>query len=126
MRLGRLDAETTANLGMINGGQATNIVADEVRIRGEARSHDPTRLAAQTEHMRACFAEAAAATPGAEAEVRVHMAYEPMVVSDGAPIMRLVHAAAAKTGRTLNAAGMGGGCDANILNRRGLEVVNLG
>ena len=126
MRLGRLDAETTANLGLISGGRAVNIVPDEVRIRGEARSHDLARLAAQTEHMRACFVEAAARHPGASAEVRVQTQYEPMVVPDDAPIMRLLTAAAERAGRTLTAAGMGGGCDANILNRRGLEVVNLG
>jgi tripeptide aminopeptidase len=49
-----------------------------------------------------------------------------MVVADDAPIMRLVTAAAERTGRVITSAGMGGGCDANILNRRGLEVVNLG
>jgi tripeptide aminopeptidase len=126
MRLGRLDAETTANLGIISGGRAVNIVPDEVRIRGEARSHDPERLAAQTEHMRRCFADAAARHPGATAEVTVHRQYEPMSVPDDAPIMRLVVAAAKRVGRTVEPAGMGGGCDANVLNRRGFEVVNLG
>jgi tripeptide aminopeptidase len=126
MQLGRLDAETTANLGLISGGRAVNIVPEEVRIRGEARSHDPERLAAQTDHMRACFVEAAARHPGSHVEFAVHGEYEPMVVPDDAPIMRLLSAAAARLGRTIAAAGMGGGCDANILNRRGLEVVNLG
>jgi len=126
MRLGRIDAETTANLGRIEGGRATNIVPDEVRVRGEARSHDLGRLAAQTEHMRACFEEAAARHPGARVEVQVEVAYEPMAVAEDSAIMRLVAAAAARTGRTIAAAGMGGGCDANVLNRRGLEVVNLG
>lgn len=126
MRLGRIDAETTANLGRIEGGRATNIVPDEVRVRGEARSHDLGRLAAQTEHMRRCFEEAAARHPGARVEVSVEGAYEPMDVPADAPILRIVKAAAERTGRTLTVAGMGGGCDANILNRRGLEVVNLG
>jgi tripeptide aminopeptidase len=126
MQLGRIDAETTANLGTIAGGRAVNIVPDQVRIRGEARSHDPARLAAQTAHMRACFEEAAARHPGARVEVTVHRQYEPMAVADDAPTMRLLMAAAARTGRSLTAAGMGGGCDANVLNRRGLEVVNLG
>ena len=126
MRLGRIDAETTANLGIIQGGRATNIVPDEVRVRGEARSHDAARLAAQTDHMRACFEEAAAAHPGARVEVQVEAAYDAMAVSDDSAIMRLVAAAAERTGRTITAAGMGGGCDANVLNRRGLEVVNLG
>ena len=126
MRLGRLDAETTANLGVISGGRAVNIVPEQVRIRGEARSHDLARLAAQTEHMRTCFEEAAAAYPGARIDFAVQGEYEPMVVPDDAPIMRRLFAAAERTGRTIVSAGMGGGCDANILNRRGLQVVNLG
>jgi len=126
MRLGRIDAETTANFGRIEGGRATNIIPDEVRLWGQARSHDPARLAAQVAHMRRCFEEAAARHPGATVEVVVESVYEPMAVPDDAPIMRLVRAAAARTGRTLGSAAMGGGCDANIFNRRGLEVVNLG
>jgi tripeptide aminopeptidase len=126
MRLGRIDAETTANIGRIEGGRATNIVPDEVHVRGEARSHDPARLAAQCAHMRTCFEEAAAAHPGARVEVHIESAYESMVVADDSAIMRLVAAAAERTGRTITPAGMGGGCDANVLNRRGLEVVNLG
>ena len=58
--------------------------------------------------------------------MRVTPSYEPMEVADDAPIMRLVRAAAARAGRTISRRRMGGGCDANILNRRGLEVVNLG
>ena len=49
MRLGRLDAETTANLGVIEGGLATNIVPDRVVVRGETRSLSPAKLEAQTE-----------------------------------------------------------------------------
>jgi tripeptide aminopeptidase len=126
MRLGRIDAETTANIGRIEGGRATNIIPDEVHVRGEARSHDLARLAAETAHMRACFEEAAARHPGARVEVSVDAAYAPMAVADDSAIMRLVAAAAERTGRTITPAGMGGGCDANVLNRRGLEVVNLG
>jgi tripeptide aminopeptidase len=126
MRLGRIDPETTANIGRIEGGRANNIVPDEVHVRGEARSHDLARLAEQTDHMRACFEEAAARHPGARVEVQVESAYEPMAVPEDSAIMRLVAAAAERTGRTITAAGMGGGCDANVLNRRGLEVVNLG
>jgi len=126
MRLGRIDPETTANLGLIQGGRAVNIVPEEVRIRGEARSHDLARLTAQTEHMRACFDQAAARHPGAQVEMTVRRDYEPMAVADDAPIMQLLTAAAVRAGHRITAAGMGGGCDANVLNRRGLEVVNLG
>lgn len=126
MRLGRIDDETTSNLGLVSGGRAVNIVPDEVRLRGEARSHDAAKLAEQTEHMRRRFVDAAARHPGASAEVTIHRQYDAMAVADDAPIMQLVRAAAKKIGRDVESAGMGGGCDANILNRRGFEVVNLG
>jgi tripeptide aminopeptidase len=127
MRLGRIDAETTANLGVIHGGRAVNIVPDEVRIRGEARSHDLARLAGQTAHMRACFEEAASRHPGASVDVSIVPMYEPMNVADDAAVLRLLRIAAERVGRPLHCARMGGGgCDANILNQRGFEVVNLG
>jgi tripeptide aminopeptidase len=126
MRYGRLDPETTASIGVIEGGRATNIVPDRVHVRCEARSHDPARLTAQTEHMRRCFEEAAARHAGARVEVKVTSPYQPMVVADDTPIMKLVAAAAERAGRPITSAAMGGGCDANVLNRRGLQVVNLG
>jgi len=126
MRLGRIDAETTANLGVVHGGRAVNIIPDEVVLRGEARSHDAKKLEAQCAHMLACFEEAAEQFPGARVSVTIETSYAAMHVSDDAPIMRLVRAAAARAGRSIESAGMGGGCDANILNHRGFEVVNLG
>src|SRR5205823_2267958 len=83
----------TANIGRIEGGRATNIIPDEVRVRGEARSHDLVRLAAQTDHMRACFEEAAARHPGARVEVQVEAAYQPMAVAEDSAIMQLAGAA---------------------------------
>src|SRR2546429_8839920 len=56
MRLGRLDAETTANLGLIEGGLATNIVPNRVRVRGETRSLSLEKLEAHSEHSRERFA----------------------------------------------------------------------
>ena len=126
MRLGRIDAETTANLGVVHGGRAVNIIPDEVVLRGEARSHDAKKLEAQCAHMLACFEEAAEQFPGARVSVTIETSYAAMHVSDDAPIMRLVRAAAVRAGRSIESAGMGGGCDANILNHRGFEVVNLG
>jgi len=126
MRLGRIDADTTANLGVIHGGRAVNIVPDEVRIRGQARSHDLARLAAQSAHMRACFEDAVARHPGSRVDVKIEPMYEPMNVPDDAPVLRLLRIAAERVGRPLHTGRTGGGCDANILNRRGFEVVNLG
>lgn len=134
MPLGRIDAETTANIGTINGGQATNIVAKKVVIEGEARSHDAAKLARQTETMVSCFEQAAKAaareidgvlvTPEVRAEVLSD--YPLMHVPRQAGILTLIEAAAARLGRSIEVKAAGGGSDANIFNGHGIETVILG
>lgn len=134
MRLGRIDAETTANLGLIEGGMAVNIVPNRVRVRAETRSRSLAKLEEQTRHMRRCFEEAAArhrATAGgrehvARVEARIERDYDRLDLPDDAPIVRLVERAAASLGKPLRTRATGGGCDANVLNGRGLTVANLG
>ena len=134
MRLGRIDDETTANVGVIKGGVATNVIPNQVRLSAEARSHDEGKLTAQCDHMRQCFEEAAARhrvvvdgrTITARVESSISRTYDRMHVADDAPIVRLATRAADGLGYQVTTAAMGGGCDANILNRRGLEVANLG
>ncbi len=134
MRLGRIDEETTANIGTIAGGQATNIVAKTVILEGEARSHDPGKLERQTAHMLACLEEAAqrsarevdGRTVRAEVRAEVTADYPRMAVSPEAPIVRLVQEAAAKLGRSIEVRAAGGGSDANIFNGYGIETVILG
>ena len=76
LKLGRLDEETTANIGRFEGGQATNIVCDEVTIFAEARSIDETKLNAQTAHMKETF-ERVAKEFGARAEVEPEGRHNP-------------------------------------------------
>ena len=133
MRLGRIDAETTANLGMIEGGLAVNIVPNRVRLRGEARSLSLQKLEAQTDHMRRCFEEAAGrhrARVGerlhtARAETRVERDYDRLDLPVDAPIVRLTERAAANLGKPFTTRATGGGSDANVLNGHGLQVANL-
>jgi len=133
MRLGRIDAETTANLGMLRGGLATNIVPNRVVVHGETRSLDESKLEAQTAHMRRCFEEAVArhavSVDGREhrarVEIEVERQYERLAVPDQAGIVRLMTAAAGALGRSLPTRATGGGSDANVFAARGLEVANL-
>lgn len=134
MRLGRIDDETTANIGAIRGGQAVNIVPRRVVVEGEARSHSVEKLAAQTAHMSECFREAARL--GAkqidgqpvEAEVRIEILsdYPLMAVPRNAPVITLVETAASRLGRSIEVRAAGGGSDANIFNAHGIETVILG
>src|SRR5256714_1962605 len=59
MKLGRIDEETTANIGLIEGGMATNIIPNLVVLKGEARSHSEEKLEAQTQHMKKCLDDVA-------------------------------------------------------------------
>ena len=69
MKLGRIDSETTANVGVIEGGKARNIIPEFVAIKAEARSRDEDKLKAQIDHMLHMF-EIEAAAVGARVNVK--------------------------------------------------------
>jgi len=133
MRLGRIDYETTANFGKIEGGVACNIVPGRVSLEGEARSHDPLKLEAQTAHMVACFERAADAmtrTIGDEVvrpqlRIDIQPDYPRMAVAEDAPVVRLAQDAATAAGQPLAIKLGGGGSDANIFNAHGIETIIL-
>jgi len=134
MRPGRIDEETTANLGTVHGGQATNIVPNRVVVEGEARSHNNEKLVRQTEHMVTCFEQAALKSSirregrieHASVKVEVTGDYPLMQVAEDAGIVQLVQRAGAALGRTIAVEAAGGGSDANIYNGHGIETVILG
>jgi tripeptide aminopeptidase len=133
MRLGRIDPETTANFGKIEGGVACNIVPGRVSLEGEARSHDSKKLAEQTAHMVACFERAAEAMTRAiggetirpQLRIDIQPDYPHMAVAEDAPVVRLAQAAAAAAGQKLSIKLGGGGSDANIFNGHGIETIIL-
>jgi len=133
MQLGRIDHETTANIGVIEGGMAVNIVPNSVVLRGEARSHSEEKLERQTQHMLECLRDAARRHVlelegrrfQANVEAKIDRDYDRMHVPDDSPIVRLVQTAAKNLHLELKTASTGGGCDANVLNQKGLEVANL-
>ena len=134
MKLGRIDEETTANIGVIRGGEATNIVTNLVTLRGEARSRSEEKLEAHTRHIIQCLEDAAArrevtvdgVTTRARVESHVTREYHAMDVADDSRVVQLVQQAAARMGLEVKTLASGGGCDANIFNRRGIECANLG
>ncbi|HEX8151126.1 MAG TPA: M20/M25/M40 family metallo-hydrolase [Pyrinomonadaceae bacterium] len=134
MKLFRIDDETTANIGVIRGGEATNIITNLVTLRGEARSLDDAKLDAQTAHIIKCCEDAAAkyevtvdgVTTKARVEAHVTREYHAMDVSDDSRVVKLVKEAAARMGLEVKTLASGGGCDANIFNKRGIECANLG
>ena len=125
MRLGRIDSETTANVGVIKGGEATNIVTEQVEILAEARSLDNEKLAVQSKHMKECF-EQGAAELGARAEVKVTRMYSAFSLNESDPVVQLAKTACQSIGLEPTLVPSGGGSDANVFNANGIPTANLG
>lgn len=125
MNLLRIDAETTANIGIIRGGDATNIVCPEVWIKAEARSLTEEKLNAQTAHMVKCVEDACSAY-GARSEINVTREYGGYAVGSEDPLLKFTEACMVEMGLKPHRAASGGGSDTNIFNNRGLKLLNLG
>ncbi len=127
--LGRLDEETTANIGVIKGGTATNIVPEEVTLFGEIRAHDHQKLEKQWAVLVECF-QAATSGPKKKDRPRVEFSreqdYPLMHVPEEHEVVRLAQRAASKLGHPLRLTSTGGGSDANIFNGQGLPCVICG
>ncbi|CAM3965549.1 M20/M25/M40 family metallo-hydrolase [Paenibacillus alkaliterrae] len=124
MPLGRIDEETTANIGRFEGGGATNIVCDFVRLDAEARSIVQHKLDNQLEAMRKAVLSAAEEF-GARGELESEIIYPAYQYDDEDPVVQLAKKAITAIGRTPRTFHSGGGSDANIFNGLGVPTVNL-
>nr|WP_106779756.1 M20/M25/M40 family metallo-hydrolase [Lysinibacillus timonensis] len=124
MKLGRIDEETTANIGRFEGGQATNIVCDEVNILAEARSIVKEKLDAQTQHIKETF-ERIAMENGGRAEVEIQLMYPGFSVTEDDQVVQIALQAVRNIGREPLLGVSGGGSDANIISSFGIPTVNL-
>jgi tripeptide aminopeptidase len=125
MNLLRIDEETTANIGVVQGGSVTNIVMPELTIQAEARSLDNDKLDKQSQHMVKCF-EAAAEAFGAKVEIDLKRMYGAFKISEADPIVEVVKKACENLSLKPYTAASGGGSDTNIFNVNGITAVNLG
>jgi tripeptide aminopeptidase len=123
-RLGRLDEETSANVGVIEGGTAGNVIPEWCRFLAEARSHDERKLADVVREMMETVAFAATVTE-CDVETEVHKSYSGYRFRrDDLPV-RLAVRALETCGFEPRLELTGGGADANVFNERGLQCVNL-
>ena len=124
MKLGRIDEETTANIGMIQGGTAANVVPEFCHLVGEARSHDDRKLADQVQSMQDAITFAAGV---AECEVETKLArhYTAYRFAKDDLAVRLAADALSECGFETRYGLSGGAADANVFNERGLQCVNL-
>ncbi len=124
MPLGRIDEETTANIGRFEGGKQTNIVADHVEILAEARSLVPEKMEAQVAKMKQAF-ESTAKEFGGAAEVTVKVMYPGFKQQAGDKVVEVAKKAAQVIGKKSQLLQSGGGSDANVISGHGIPTVNL-
>jgi tripeptide aminopeptidase len=132
LELGRLDAETTCNLGVIRGGDAINIVPKLVQVDGEVRSHDDRKLDEVTQRMIDAFKAAATSYPSQDdsdlpyVTVDVHPDFKRTHIPDNHAVVRMAFRAAERLKRSIGLQVAGGGSDANVFFQRGIMAGVLG
>lgn len=124
MKLGRIDKDTTANIGTIHGGVASNIVADEVQISAEARSIDHEICEEQVNHMIDLFKNTAKEL-GGSATAMTDLKSKGYRLAEDSKTVKLAAQALCEIGRTPAYDISGGGSDANVFNAKGKETANL-
>ncbi|OZV10911.1 peptidase M20 [Tissierella sp. P1] len=125
MSLLRIDEETTANIGIIKGGSATNIVADYAEVEFEARSLNEEKLNKQVNHMVEAM-EQAAKDFNSKVNIKVDNSYPTFELDNNEPILKIIENAMKKVNIPYMPKPTGGGSDTNIFNGNGLKAATLG
>ncbi len=125
MPCGRIEQDTTCNLGIIEGGTARNIVADYCHVKGEARSLTRSRLDDITEQLKNTFIDEVE-SQGARAEVDVKFLYPEIKLSSQDRVVKAAVRAMESIGLVPRLESTGGGSDASIIHGQGIPCANLG
>lgn len=124
-RYGRIDEETTCNIGIIGGGVATNVVPDLVEIEGDVRSRNNEKLEAIREEVVSTICNAVEKY-GAKVTAEVEHKYSSFLIDTESTVVKLAKSACAMYGFPPDITQTGGGSDANFLNAYGVPCVILG
>lgn len=124
LRLGRIDGETSANVGVIEGGTARNIVPEWCSFQAEARSRDERKLAELVQEMLDTIAYAGTVSD-CTVEVEVEDTYRGYRFRAEDLVVRVAEDGLRRAGFAVSTNVSGGAADANVFNERGLPCVNL-
>jgi tripeptide aminopeptidase len=124
MRLGRIDAETTANVGIIAGGTATNVVAERCRLESEFRSLDDARAGEGARELVDALTWAASDTE-TDVDVTVEEQFRAYRIPPGDSLVKAAEAALLDCGVQPVHATTGGGSDANAFQAKGFRCLNI-
>lgn len=124
MRLGRIDRDTTANIGIIRGGSSGNVVPETCFVEGETRSLCHESALRQRDHMEQCFTRAAEAL-GGTCQVESTVVYNAWRVEEAEPLCRRFADACGKVGLKPVLEPACGGSDASFLSAHGIRCLVL-
>jgi tripeptide aminopeptidase len=124
MQLGRLDEQTTANVGLIKGGTSGNVVPGHCWIQAEARSRDAARAAEVAGQISDACAWGAG-EHGCDVDVRLEELFRGYEVPSSSPALRLAEAGVRAAGVEPVRTAIGGGSDANVFRLDGFDCVLL-
>lgn len=125
LRLGRIDHESTANVGVISGGIIRNGVPDACSFLAECRSADHDKAVALSEEITSILRREIEAA-GATVEIQVDEMCRAVEISEEAWSVRIAKQALATVGIDAGAVFMTGFTDASIYNNRGIEMAVIG
>ncbi len=125
IRFGRLDENTTSNLGMITGGKATNIVPDQVTVEGEIRAHDPGRLQMEIDRFEEVLHQVIDPVDGASFELKTEAGFHHYRTSPEHPEVQRIVAAMKALEIPVNLIRTNGGSDVNVFAYDGIPGIVL-
>ncbi|MFO7889958.1 MAG: M20/M25/M40 family metallo-hydrolase [bacterium] len=123
--IGRIDAETTANIGTINGGTAVNVVPEKVSATGEIRSFKPetiNSICSKLEKQGQTIAD----KYGGKVDIQCIPIFEGFNLSEDIPVVTRLISAYKKLSLKPEGLTYYGGSDANIVNKHNINTVNIG
>jgi tripeptide aminopeptidase len=126
MQLGRVDDQTTVNVGTISGGTAMNVVAEhcslllEARALGDERAEDVVTEIVDRLHEAANLPDC-----DCDVDVSVQRTFSGYRLPASSPPVRVAEMALRACGHEPTRISSGGGSDANALLAHGFQTVNL-
>ena len=132
--LGKVEKDSgsgTSNVGVIHGGEATNVITPEAAVRAEARSHDPAFRKKIVKEIEAAFQKAARSVKNVEGKcgrvaIDGRLDYESFRLADDSPCVQMAEEVVRSLGGTPYRSISNGGLDANWISARGIPTVTLG
>ena len=125
LKEGWIDEETTANVGIIEGGEIRNGVPEKARIKAECRSLTHEKCIKQGELIKEVF-ETSAKSIGARAEVNLELAYKVVRIPENSEVATIAKRAVESVGLEPQVRVICGGTDGSIYNEKGIQTVVIG